>query len=122
MKWSDYKVKFVFSAEAFSEDFRDYLIKNSGNGNLYRNFLHVYGSADIGSMAAEMPTGVLIKRLCLENKELFKDIFGDLNKFPTLAQFDPTFVNFEEVNGEIVLSGNNNMPLIRYAIGDRRGV
>ena len=84
--------------------------------------MHVYGSADIGSMAAEMPTGVLIKRLCLENKELFKDIFGDLNKFPTLAQFDPTFVNFEEVNGEIVLSGNNNMPLIRYAIGDRGGV
>lgn len=115
-------IKFVCAAETFTEGFRDYLIKNSGNGNLYRNFLHVYGSADIGSMAAEMPTGVLIKRLCLENKELFKDIFGDLNKFPTLAQFDPTFVNFEEVNGEIVLSGNNNMPLIRYAIGDRGGV
>jgi len=27
LKWSDYKVKFVFSAEAFSEDFRDYLYK-----------------------------------------------------------------------------------------------
>ena len=33
-------------------------------------------------------------------------------------QYNPLFITFESVNGEILLTGNNAIPLIRYAVGD----
>jgi len=115
-------LKFVFAAETFTETFREYLFKKVGGNNLFNNFLHVYGSADIGAMAVEMPMGVLIKRLALKNKNFFNDIFAEAGKTPTLAQYNPLYVNFESVNEEILLTGDNILPLIRYKIGDRGGV
>jgi len=109
---------FVFAAETFTEGFRDYLVEKTNIENPYRDFLHIYGSADIGAMAAELPVGVLIKRLALKDKKVFSNIF-DASKSPTLAQFITPFINFESVNSEIILTGYNTIPLIRYAIGDR---
>lgn len=115
-------IKFQFAAEAITESFRDYLAKKTKINNLYLDTFSIYGSADIGAMAFETTTGILIRRLALKNKDLFNDIFSPINKTPTLAQFIPHFINFEEVHGQIVLTGNSAMPLIRYSIGDHGGV
>jgi phenylacetate-CoA ligase len=53
---------------------------------------------------------------------LFQDIFGQIEKTPTLAQFNPQFIDFEAVDGELVLTGDGALPLIRYAVGDHGGV
>ncbi len=115
-------VRFLFAAESFSEKFRDYLAKNVELGNPYLDTFNIYGSADLGAMAFETPTSILIRRLSLENKKLFADIFSSIKKIPTLAQYNPHFINFEEQSGEIFVTADNTLPLVRYAIGDSGGV
>lgn len=115
-------LRLIFAAEAFTEKFRDYLAEKTSIKNLYLDTMNVYGSADIGAMAYETPLSILIRRLAVKKPNLFVDIFGPINKTPTLAQFNPLFINFECVKGDIVLTGNNEIPLVRYSIGDHGGV
>lgn len=115
-------IRLLFAAEAFSEHFRDYLAKKIGIKNVYRDTLNIYGTADIGAMAFETPTAILIRRLAMKDKKLFERIFGDAQKMPTLAQYNPAFVSFEAPEGEILITGYSAVPLVRYAIGDRGGV
>jgi len=115
-------LRFTFAAETFTEGFRDYMARKANIKNVFRDFFHIYGSADIGSMAAEMPAGILIKSLALKDKNVFKSLFGQAEKSPTVAQYVPDFITFEGVAGELALSGNNTIPLIRYALGDKGGV
>jgi len=115
-------VRFVFAAEAFSEMFRDYVCEKAGVKNPLKDTLNIYGSADIGAMAHETPLCILIRRLAMEHPVLFEDIFGQIEKTPTLAQYNPDFIQFEMNDNEILLTGNSAMPLIRYAIGDHGGV
>ncbi len=115
-------LRLFFAAEAFSERFRDYLAKKVGMKNVYRDTLNIYGTADIGAMAFETPTTILIRRLAMKDKKLYSRIFGDVQKTPTLAQYNPAFVSFEAPKGEILLTGYSAMPLVRYAVGDRGGV
>ena len=115
-------LRLLFAAEAFTEKFRDYLVEKTNIKNPYLDTLNVYGTADIGAMAYETPLSILIRRIAVKKPNLFIDIFGSISKTPTLAQFNPLFINFECINGDIVLTGNNEIPLIRYNIGDHGGV
>lgn len=117
-----YNPRIIFAAEAISEEFRDYISKKAGIKNIYRDIINIYGSADIGAMAYESSISTLVKRLTINNRNLFRSIFPSINKFPTLAQFNSQFINFEAQNGEILLTGDSAIPLIRYAIGDKGGV
>lgn len=115
-------IRLIFAAESFTEKFRDYIAEKAGVKNIYLDTLNIYGSADIGAMAFETPLSILVRRLALKNKKLFREIFSEINKTPTLVQYIPHFINFEEQNGELFLTGNNIIPLVRYAIGDHGGV
>ena len=115
-------IRMLFAAEAVTENFRTYIAKKAGIKNLHSDFMSIYGSADIGAMAQETNISILIRRLAQKNKKLFNDVFSPINKTPTLAQFNPEFINFESVNGQLLLTGNSAIPLIRYAIGDNGGV
>ncbi len=115
-------VKLLFAAEAFTEEFRSYLADSVRIKNIYLDTLNIYGTADIGAMAYETPLSILIRRIATSKPDLFKDIFGSINKTPTLTQFNPLFINFESVDGNIILTGNNEIPLIRYNVGDHGGV
>lgn len=115
-------LKLLFAAEAFTESFRDYVAQKAGIKNVHNETLNIYGTADIGAMAFETPTSILIRRLVLNKPELANTIFGNIKRTPTLAQYNPLFVHFECLNGEVVLTGNNEIPLVRYAVGDHGGV
>ena len=84
--------------------------------------MNIYGTADNGPMASETPISNLINRNSCKKLSLFNYIFGSINKTPTLAQFNPLFINFECVDEDIVLTGNNEIPLVRYSVGDHGGV
>lgn len=114
--------RLFFAAESFTEKFREYLGKKSKIKNPYLDTINIYGSADIGAMAYETSISILVKEIALKNKKLFEDCFSQITKTPTLAQYNPLFINFEAPEGEIVLTGDNAVPLIRYAIGDQGGV
>jgi len=115
-------VRLFFAAEAFTETFRNYLCEQAGVQNPLLDTMNIYGSADIGAMAYETPLSILIRRLAIEDPLLYRELFGQIEKTPTLAQFNPDFIEFEEVDGELLLTGDSAMPLIRYAIGDHGGV
>lgn len=115
-------MRILFAAEAFSEAFRDYIVKSVKIKNVYQDTLNVYGTADIGTMAYETPGAILVRRLAAGRRPLFEKLFAAIQKTPTLTQYNPSFTSFEAVGGEILLTGDNAMPLVRYAIGDRGGV
>lgn len=115
-------IRLIFAAESFNEKFREYLVKKAGIKNLFLDTMNIYGSADIGAMASETHLSIFISRMALKNRTLFNELFSEASKVPTLAQFNPLFINFEVVNKDIVLTGNNTVPLVRYAIGDCGGV
>lgn len=117
-----HKVAILFAAEAFTEEFRDYIKKKARIRNVLTDTMNIYGSADLGTMAFETPLAILIRRIAANNSAVFQDIFGQISKTPTLAQFIPAFTQFEESDGELLVSGDSAMPLIRYAIGDNGGV
>jgi phenylacetate-CoA ligase len=73
-------------------------------------------------MAYETPLSILVRRLAIEDPLLFQDIFGQIEKTPTLTQYNPNFMYFEDVKGQVVLTGDGAMPLVRYAVGDNGGV
>jgi phenylacetate-CoA ligase len=114
-------ISLLFAAEPFTEKFRDYLARKINIGNIHLNTMNIYGSADIGTMAFETPFSILIRRIALKKPKLFKNIFSSANKTPTLAQYIPSFILFESPENEILLTGDNSVPLIRYSIGDHGG-
>lgn len=120
--WSKYSLKIIFAAESFSETFRDYIVKEAGIQNVYRDTMNIYGSADLGTMAEETPLSILLRRISLTNKKFYKKLFGQASRLPTLAQYIPSFVTFESNNSSIYCTGDNVLPLVRYEIGDNGGV
>lgn len=115
-------VRFIFAAELFGEKFREYIADKAGVENMYVDNLHIYGTADIGTMAWETPTSILMKRTALRDEKLFEQVFGVIKRPPTFAQYNPREHMFEQREGELLVTGNNAMPLIRYALGDNGGV
>ncbi len=122
VNWKNHDIKFVFSAEAFSEEFRDYLQKKTGLKNIYKDTLNHYGTVDLGTMAHETPLTILLRRLALKNKDLYNELFGGATKLPTLAQYDPTMFYFEENEGNLFCSSYSGLPLYRYDLKDRGGL
>lgn len=120
--FSEKKIMFLFAAEAITEDFRHYLVSKVGEGNQFFDTINIYGSADIGAMAYESALSIVVRKLAEGNKSLLASVFQSVNKTPTLAQYNPLFITFEAVDKEILLTGKNAMPLVRYAIGDSGGV
>ena len=114
-------MRLLSAAEAYTEKFRDYIIKKASVKNIYLDVLNIYGTADIGAMAWETPTSILIRRLAVKDEKIFNEIFSPIQKTPTLAQYNPLFITFESVENEILLTGNNTIPLVRYAVGDHGG-
>ncbi len=122
IKWKDLNLKMVFAAESFSERFRKYMVDKMGIENIYTDTMNIYGSADIGTMAIETPMNIMMRRIALERKDIYKEIFPEANRLPTFAQFNPEFINFESVDKSIYCTGNNTIPFVKYEIGDNGGV
>lgn len=117
-----HRVGIVFAAEAFTEHFRDYIAAKAGIKNALTDTMNIYGTADLGTMAAETPLAILVRKLAVKKPDAFKELFGSIMKTPTLAQYIPSFTSFEEVDGQLLITGDSAMPLVRYAIGDNGGV
>lgn len=123
IEWSKYNIKFVFSAEVFSENFRDYLFEKAGQDNIFLDSLNHYGTVDQGTLAHETPLSIMVRREAINNEELFKRIFGqEVNRLPTLAQYLPELFYFEEVDNGLVCSSYSGLPLVRYDLKDSGGI
>lgn len=120
--WKKHNVKFIFSAEGFSEEFRNYIIKKVGLKNPLLDTLNHYGTVDLGTMSYETPVSILVRRLAIGNKKLLKILFGQEDKLPTLTQYIPEQFYFEELDRMLVCSSAGGLPLVRYDLKDNGGI
>lgn len=121
IRWSDYKVGFIFSAEAFTERFRDYVIRETKPDNILTATLNHYGTVDLGTMAHETPESILIRRE-LVDRQLLTVLFPENVRQPTFAQYHPGQFYFEEELGNLFCSANSGLPLVRYDLKDYGGI
>lgn len=116
-----FNLRLLFAAESFTENFRDYVCAKGKIKNPFLDTLNIYGSAELGAMAFETPGSILIRRLALKNEKIFNSLFP-LGGSPTLAQYNPAFVSFEQQNEKILISAKGPVPFLRYDIGDTGGI
>ena len=122
LDWNDYNLGIIFSAEGFSEDFRDYVIKKAGLKNEYLSTLNHYGTVDLGTMSHETPLSVMARRIAVKDTKLQEAVFGQLDKLPTLTQFLPEAFYFEDDDGKLLCSSYSGIPLVRYDLKDQGGI
>lgn len=119
--WKSSNVKFIFSAEAFSEKFRDYVFEKVGMSDPMRGTLNHYGTVDLGTMAHETPLSIVIRRWLFftGNQKL---VFPEAHKQPTLCQYNPELFYFEENENNLLCSAYSGIPLFRYDLKDYGGI
>lgn len=122
LDWKKYHPGFIFSAEGFSETFRDYVIRIAGLDNPYISTLNHYGTVDLGTMSYETPLAIFLRRLSISNISIHKTLFGRVTKLPTLTQYIPEHFYFESVDGNLLCSAQSGIPLVRYDLKDHGGV
>jgi len=44
--------------------------------------MNIYGTADIGTMAIETPINIMMRKIALDRKKIFNDIFAEANQSP----------------------------------------
>ncbi len=121
IEWADYHLGVVFSAEAFSENFRDYVIGMTGSREPLKATLNHYGTVDLGTMAHETPESILIRRTLLQSNQL-DALFPEKTQQPTLAQYNPELFYFEAEDHNLLCSAYSGLPLVRYNLKDYGGI
>lgn len=119
--WSRYAIKLVLAGEVFSEEWRDLVARRAGMRGVETDSASLYGTADAGVLGNETPLSVRIRRFLAGRPEVAKELFGG-SRLPTLVQYDPGSRYFETVDGTLLFSGDNGIPLVRYHIADDGGV
>jgi phenylacetate-coenzyme A ligase PaaK-like adenylate-forming protein len=122
LDWEDYNLGIVFSAEGFSEEFRDYVADHGKLADIHKSTLNHYGTVDLGTMSHETPLSILLRRQGLKDEPLFNDLFQGVTKQPTVTQFLPEMFYFESDSGQLICSAYGGLPLVRYDLKDRGGV
>lgn len=113
----DLRIKLRLIGEGYSETFRDRM--NELLGYPYGDLTSVssgYGATDFRSAGKETLLCVAIKRLLAE-RNLLGDVFG-FETMPTICQYSPSDIFIESVEGELVMTRHNAVPLVRYRSGD----
>ncbi len=119
--WDQYKLGFVFSAEAFTEKFRDYVLNTTGTKDRLSATLNHYGTVDLGTMSHETPETVMIRRELVE-KGTLGGVFPEDVRQPTFTQYNPELFYFEEVDNNLLCTAYSGIPLVRYDLKDYGGV
>jgi phenylacetate-CoA ligase len=115
------KLRLVCAGQAFTENWRDYLLKQLGGMANKPPIMSVYGSSDAGLMGFETLWSIQIRRFLANHHDIAQNFFGDA-RLPSLYVYDPRTIYFESLGGELCFTINNGVPLIRYNIKDRGGV
>ncbi len=121
IKWEDYHLGVVYSAEAFTETFRDYVLKKTSVKDPYKSSLNHYGTVDLGTMSHETPESIYVRRSLISDNKL-KTLLPDPIKQPTLTQYNPELFFFEQDGDNLICSAYSGIPLVRYDLKDYGGV
>lgn len=112
-KWN---LKIVFAGESVSPLWRKEMAEKIGGTN--KDIVSFYGSTEAGMIGFESKEINQLVGLCLNNEELRFDLFKTFN-LPTVVEVDFLKKFTEIVDGEIVITADQVIPLVRYNLHDR---
>lgn len=121
LDWSPYRIKLVMAGEVFSEEWRSLVAERVGMRDIYADSASLYGTADAGVLGNETPLSICIRRFLAQNPDASRALFGE-SRLPTLVQYDPQSRYFEVEDGQLLFTGDNGIPLVRYNILDTGGI
>lgn len=114
-------VYFPVVGEYFSESLREHICTEYGHPAEDVNVLWTgYGSADTGSVSVETEQTIRIRKWFAHHPEESKRWFGTEDT-PMMLQFTPD-VYVEIIDGHIVVTKDQFIPLVRYDTNDRGGI
>lgn len=118
VSWREYKLKFIFGAENFSEQWRKHIYDTSRifSRDYLTASLNTYGSADCAILGHETPLTIALRKR-LSTLKNYTSLL-DVNYLPTIVQFNPLLRYFECLEGKLVFTANGGIPLVKYDIGD----
>jgi phenylacetate-CoA ligase len=119
--WEKFAIRIVTAGEVFSEEWRSLMAERIGSASPCYDFASLYGTADAGVLGNETPLSIAVRRFLAQRPDAARALFGQ-DRLPTLVQYDPRSRFFEEVEGQLLFSGDNGVPLVRYGILDTGGV
>ena len=111
----------MLAGEVFSEEWRTLVGARTGSTRPCHDSASLYGTADAGVLGCETPLSVAIRRYLAGVPEAAATLFGDA-RLPTLVQYDPASRFFETLDGTLLFTGDNGIPLVRYHIADEGGL
>ena len=86
IRWNRLNVKFMWAGEAFSEEWRDYMLRQVGSRDPYRGGINIYGSADAAMLGHETPVSILLRRILNRRPAVSQKYFGT-EVLPSLMQY-----------------------------------
>ncbi len=119
--WRRYHIKMVLAGEVFSEEWRTLVGERVGSADPCYGSAALYGTADAGVLGNETPLSIAIRRFLADRPEAARRLFGE-SRLPTLVQYDPLSRFFEAHGGQLLFTGDNGVPLVRYNILDTGGI
>jgi phenylacetate-CoA ligase len=112
------KIKILTAGDSITESWRTNVCKLLRTNNVLHTVVNIYGSADAGIIGYETPATIYVRRQSMKDDSLRSALFGSAEKTPALFQYDPGTTFLESVDGELVITSNISLPLIRYNIHD----
>ncbi|MBR9981680.1 MAG: phenylacetate--CoA ligase family protein [Desulfatitalea sp.] len=110
-------IRLMVGGEGITETYRERMWKLLGCTEHNLNCVwSLYGSTDFANVGFENPLTIAARRLMVKHN-LCKQILGEPD-VPMLFQRAPSDTWFEEVDGELVVTRLQGIPLIRYRTGD----
>lgn len=107
----------MVGGEGISERYRERMWKLLGHTDRdLHSVWSLYGSTDFANVGFENPLTIAVRRILIQNN-LCEKILGE-PAIPMLFQCAPNNSHFETVDGELVVSRIQGIPLIRYRSGD----
>ncbi len=111
----DWSLKIALTSESISPLWRCEVLEITGGKE--KDIVSFYGTTEAGIIGFETPeTNAVISR-CLDNAELRFALFGTRN-LPTLVAVDFSRKFVEIVGGEVVVTVDQVVPLVRYNVHD----
>lgn len=110
-------IHLMVGGEGITESYRERMWKLLGHGERdLKTVWSLYGSTDFANVGFENPLTIVIRRM-MTSHGLWEAIFDEPH-VPMLFQRVPSQTHFEIVDGELVVTRLQGIPLIRYRSGD----
>lgn len=114
-KWN---LRVCFTSESASARWRNQTAKKISQTGNSKNIIAFYACSEAGIIGTETRETTKIMNYCLTDEELRIALFNDTS-FPTLVEVNMAKKFVEIVDGELVITVDQPLPLIRYNLHDR---